>query len=795
MSAATAKAKLRRSRAFCDSDLQPASENGLQPASENGLQPASENGLPPAPEDGLPPASEDDQGPKTACSQEISPAEFLQKYSSERRLIPLNRLGVHRINRKGKPLNGAQVLSLMMRFRKGSRGGGEDFQNYRYSPARVVEPDPQDPHATLRHTNNMAAIDHRIRPVADPSNKGLFGLFSKSHLWSAVWGMTGRCVKESLDPDAPTLAPPTDQPDFAFTEENGLWCEVVSWKGACSHPKVLEQLMRSENFDAAIGLPEDEVTFLDDIHSLVTSGVDMKVGEREFDAVLRTILAVPGQTHTKADVEPRYNLAKVIGRIHMDFLSRYCTLWVDFRSITIPNKALQALTKLPPTCPWLKICLLCDNYLTAEPKTRVGGKGIADNWGTGQIEEIVNNASPEELEAMEAMPPAFLDTYSQAQIPNCSAELIYKTQCKLIQRVGLVLRKEQQRSEWRAELARYESSLRKKFVDAELPPPVLQPVPPPAKKNQNAACSHQKEVVSVVDESPALQFDENGHVKTDMACKARQAGLAVGSDCEAVKAFKGVKRSRIGKVTSLGETDLTVTFGADDEAGLAEVTVSCPLTAVKATQIKKAKKDTAAEGLQPAPNGIEWKSYDEAAIENAVSHQAMAFAEQLRIAQSPTQSEVAILEEEDIMVVKKVMQPLALKIIPRIPDLRLAATTDDVDIAGDDVAITVAFAGKAARFTALGSEDYESRMDGTTWIIDPFAFIKASSDRARTYGGGCVELKRVCSGGLSVPLSEYTTTDANLRPSKKSQTRLECKISYWTNETAVPMGCALALTR
>ena len=119
---------------------------------------------------------------------------------------------------------------------------------------------------------------------------------------------------------------------------------------------------------------------------------------------------------------------------------------------------------------------------------------------------------------------------------------------------------------------------------------------------------------------------------------------------------------------------------------------------------------------------------------------------------------------------------------------------DNAD-AGDDVDITVAFTGKTAKFTTLGTKDYESRMHGTTWIIDPFEFIKASSDRARTYGGGCVELKRVCSGDLSVPFSDYTTTDANLRPSKKSQTRLECKISYWTNEATVPMGCALALTR
>ena len=84
--------------------------------------------------------------------------------------------------------------------------------------------------------------------------------------------------------------------------------------------------------------------------------------------------------------------------------------------------ALQALTKLPATCPWCKICLLCDNYLS-EPKTRVGGKGIAGNWGEGHIEEIVTNASTEELEAIEAMPPLFFDAYSRDRIPNVPEEI------------------------------------------------------------------------------------------------------------------------------------------------------------------------------------------------------------------------------------------------------------------------------------------------------------------------------------------------------------------------------------
>ena len=73
-------------------------------------------------------------------------------------------------------------------------------------------------------------------------------------------GVVGRCVNESSDPDAPVLEPPKDQPDFAFAEENGFWCEVVSWEGAKLHPEVLEQLMRSEKFDATSGLAEDDVS-------------------------------------------------------------------------------------------------------------------------------------------------------------------------------------------------------------------------------------------------------------------------------------------------------------------------------------------------------------------------------------------------------------------------------------------------------------------------------------------------------------------------------------------------------
>jgi hypothetical protein len=142
------------------------------------------------------------------------------------------------------------------------------------------------------------------------------------------------------------------------------------------------------------------------------------------------------------------------------------------------------------------------------------------------------------------------------------------------------------------------------------------------------------------------------------------------------------------------------------------------------------------------------------------------------------------------MVAKKELQPLAFRIIPRTNDLRLAATGEDADI-------TVDFPGArdTVQFKTVGPNDNLGREKGTTLIIDPLEFIAASSKKASEYDGGCVELKRVMSGVLTVPFSEYTTSDVNLRSIKKSHIRLECKISYWTNEKKVPMGSALALAR
>ena len=163
-----------------------------------------------------------------------------------------------KLNRGGQPLNGCHIMSLMRRWYRGRKAGGEDFQTYRYKPARVYEPNPRDLNETLRHTNHMAAKDSHIRPVADDTGKGLYGLYSKSHCWAALWGLTGRCIHFDVGGESFLLAPPKNQPDLAFAEEHGIWCEVVRWEGVAKYPHVLKELMRSENFDAKTALAEDE---------------------------------------------------------------------------------------------------------------------------------------------------------------------------------------------------------------------------------------------------------------------------------------------------------------------------------------------------------------------------------------------------------------------------------------------------------------------------------------------------------------------------------------------------------
>jgi hypothetical protein len=227
-----------------------------------------------------------------------------------------------------------------------------------------------------------------------------------------------------------------------------MWCEVVCREGVDKYPHILKELMRSENFDAKTALAEDEVSLFSEVFQILQKEISTRVGEREYDAVLRIVATTPGNQFTPKDVECRYNLAKVVGKCHVDFLVSFCSSYVDFKHITVSNKCMQALTKLPDGCTWLKIFLLVDLYMTLEPKVTVSGKGLADNWNKGHIDDLMETFPAAEFTAMEEISRKFMNTYNETHLCDVATELIHKTQCRFASKAGAIIR-DKKRAEWR----------------------------------------------------------------------------------------------------------------------------------------------------------------------------------------------------------------------------------------------------------------------------------------------------------------------------------------------------------
>ena len=96
---------------------------------------------------------------------------------------------------------------------------------------------------------------------------------------------------------------------------------------------------------------------------------------------------------------------------------------------------------------------MCDNYMTDDAKFRAGLTGIADNWGAQTIDEIADNTPEQEFEDIETSCRRLVEIYNPQSVPHASEELLVRTQCKLAQKVGVVLRQKRKMEEWRDELA------------------------------------------------------------------------------------------------------------------------------------------------------------------------------------------------------------------------------------------------------------------------------------------------------------------------------------------------------
>jgi hypothetical protein len=609
-------------------------------------------------------------------------------------------------------------------------------------------------------------------------------------MWSGLWGMVGKCVmKDSADAESGLFEPPINQPDFAFAEEHGLWCEVVSWEGVRDHPDVFTQLMRSENFDASSALAEDEMSLLDEIQQKMSQKLKKKAGERDYDTLLRVMLELPGQAFGEKDIQCRYNLAKVIGRTHLDFAIGFVGVYVDFKKITVSNKCIQNLTLLPAKTPWLKICLLLDNYMTESPQTTVGSKGLADNWSKDTIVQMVQDFPLTEFEAMEENVCKMINAYSACSMPSVPPELAHKTQCRLAYRAGAVLRGKK-RKDWKVQLSMIEQNLRKKLPPFNLPPPILEAPRPEGATSDTAAGSQNK----MIDEIPALNFDAEGGVLTEeVSFLARSKGLAIGSECVLTRNVRGIKRNCVGTILSFGRKEPHVKIDATDDQE--QVSLNLPLASIslyKRPPASKIPKATNADNEAKKPIGIEWQPFDNETVEKNLLHVLLAMNAQLAIQKGPTHEEVCVLQDPRVLVAQMELPPLALKLVPRAVVLeRLEAGADELTI---DVAIDMPGLERV-RYKRMVVDPNFGHQRGSALIIDLVEFVLATSEAARAYDGGFVELVSVQSGQLHFGLCPYTTDDENLKPNKKTPASVSASFRYYTNKAIIPMGSALAITR
>ena len=389
-----------------------------------------------------------------------------------------------------------------------------------------------------------------------------------------------------------------------------------------------------------------------------------------------------------------------------------------------------------------------------------------------------------------------MNTYNETHLCDVATELILKTQCRFASKAGAIIR-DKKRAEWRKEFAIIENGLRLKLPQGKLPPRVADDSLLPIPKVDKAACSQRP---SEVDEAPALKVDASGEVLQDLAWLARQAGLAVGSPCIAVKAARGIKRHRFGTVVSFGYKEPEVAFDAVDGVdGEVRTLFFFPLASLQAhhqpaAKRPKAQSSAAAPAEVSKTPGIEWQPCDDGCVEDATKHLLLALNAQLQLQRAPTPDDVTVLEDPRVLIALKPLPPLTLKLIPRAANLeRLAASSVTGEEAGEKAPadIKVAFKGAADIFyKRVPIQATLGRQEGSSLVIDAAEFVLASAEAARAYSGGCVELVSVTSGDLEVPFCAYTTGDANFKPAKKAS--VIATLQYWTNACAVPAGAALA---
>ena len=275
--------------------------------------------------------------------------------------VPLGDLGVSPVNRN---LSGTHVHKLGRRI-----VSVEGFVRWRYNHGWTHEPNPEDPLEVARNTNKVARATKLLPEVPMVP---LEGSIAKTHLMTFL-----QCLKSGrmywADDKRQMLCPA----GHLLLEDHlkyGMFYEVFKWEAVQNDRASLVALCKSDNLDSAFALGETELQLLQAIKENVTV-IRPPVGKTQWDVILDLVLKQCAQRWTEEDVCSIYNLSKVIGETHLEFLMGVVAPHVDWDVQAIRTNDFYLASRVSAALPWLKTALITAQYMAPDAQVDQGPVG------------------------------------------------------------------------------------------------------------------------------------------------------------------------------------------------------------------------------------------------------------------------------------------------------------------------------------------------------------------------------------------------------------------------------------
>ena len=177
-----------------------------------------------------------------------------------------------------------------------------------------------------------------------------------------------------------------------------------------------------------------------------------------------TCIVIPVLFMHRFHMLPR-NFSLVVGPVHVEFLSDMVRLFVDVDTVSVSPKDFQRAAKAAPaTCPWVKVALLCTQYMSPQDKMLDGPSGKRFGQQLARADWIrFGAAKVAHMEAVESFLCRVVELYSASTLPDVPAEVLSRELPAFVVRVGTSLMKEKDRAKFPNSFGQAEATLRRKL--------------------------------------------------------------------------------------------------------------------------------------------------------------------------------------------------------------------------------------------------------------------------------------------------------------------------------------------